>query len=129
MNRMILIETDDDLAGYVTTFFGAQYKVARLHDLEEALHSLEEDEAYLLLADITSRSSRETALVEEIRARFPNLRIVLTYLAPPKKPAWEACFRKNADLIIRKPYGVIEIDRAIRGLDDRPEAGASGGHA
>ena len=47
-------------------------------------------------------------------------RFVITYLSLTEK-AWAQRIRGSADILVRKPYGVVDVDRAIRrinGIDD-----------
>ena len=84
----------------------------------ETSTALENQRAGVLFADIDTRSPEELSILEQIHHDNPDLRIILTYLAPPEDEKWETRACESADIVIRKPYGLVDVDRVIRTWDD-----------
>jgi DNA-binding response OmpR family regulator len=110
---MILVEADDDLATCVFDYFAGQYEVTRVADLEAASRELRSGTEDVLFADIDLGTPAQTAVIESLHRGHPDLRIVVTYLAPPPAVDWEARLNESADVVVRKPYNVLDVDRAL----------------
>jgi len=110
---MILVEADDDLAECVYDYFDGHYDVTRVADLEAASRELRSGTEDVLFADIDSGAPAQTAVIESLRRGHPDLKIVVTYLAPPPAVDWEARLSESADVVVRKPYNVLDVDRTL----------------
>ncbi len=119
MERMILIEKDDDLAVCVSDYFQSRYLVSRFGSLSDAARYLNRDGAALLMADITSGIGKDEELLAKVRVRHKELCIVLTYLAPLATSFSEKSLQEHSDLLIRKPYRVMDVDSALHNLTRR----------
>ncbi len=69
--------------------------------------------AALVFADIDANSPDQWKIVEGFRKDYPRMKIVLTYMASPTGRAWESRIRNTVDVLVRKPYSVLEVDKAI----------------
>jgi DNA-binding response OmpR family regulator len=119
LEKMIVVEEDGDLAGFVAGFFRNRFEVSRAETLLEASNAIRELDAGVLLADIDPRSAEEISLVQRIRRERPKLRIILTYLTPSSGEVWEKRAGMAADILIRKPYGLAAVDKIIRSWDGK----------
>ena len=115
--RLIVMEPDTDLAACVSEFFGDQYEVTRVQTMEQLEREFEGADPALLIIDFEVCSEDRVSTFEKLHRDFPRTRIVATYFSPPASETWERRIRENADVFIRKPYGVVDVDRAIRALD------------
>jgi len=111
---MILVEADDDLAACVLDYFGGHYDVIRVSDLETASRELRSGTIDVLFADIDTGAPAETAVVESLRRDHPNLKIIVTYLAPSPGEDWKDRVSGLADVVVRKPYSVLDVDRSLQ---------------
>ena len=114
MRRMILVEADDELAACVHDYFVGQYDVTRVADLEAASRELRSGTEDVLIADIDSGTPAQTALIDSLRRDHPDLKIVVTYLVTQPGDDWVARVSGPADVVVRKPYSVLDIDRMLR---------------
>jgi len=110
---MVLVEADDDLATCVREYFSDRYEVCHLTTLADAAADIGEKKTALVFADINANSPDQKRVVEKLRMEFPRLKIVLTYLAPSPGGNWEAQMRNAVDVLVRKPYSVLEVDKAL----------------
>ena len=113
MRRMILLETDNDLATCVVDYFDGRYDVTRVANLEAASSELRSGTVDVLFADIDTGAPTHMAAIESLRRDHPDLKIVVTYLAPPLDEDWKTRICGCTDLLVRKPYSVIDIDRTL----------------
>jgi DNA-binding NtrC family response regulator len=120
---MIVVEADNDLADCVLDYFGGRYDVTRVATLEIASRELRSGTVDVLFADIDPGAPADTAVIEALRRNHPDLKIIVTYLAPSHEEGWKARVSGSASLLVRKPYSVLEIDRALES-----NGGRSGGH-
>ena len=116
VDTMILVEPDDDLAACVTGAFCDRYEVKRLSCLEDVLATLADAEPTVVFANIEANAEDHVRLLETLRRKHPRTRIVVTYLSQPVKGAWARRICESADILVRKPYGVVDVDGAIRTL-------------
>ena len=116
LKKLIVMEPDIDLAQCVSEFFGDQYEVTRVQTMEQLKQEFEGGDPALLIIDFETCSEDRVSTFEQLHRDFPRTRIVATYFSPPAKETWERRIRDNADVFIRKPYGVVDVDRAIRAL-------------
>lgn len=124
VDTMILVEPDDDLAGCVAGAFFDRYDVTRLPSLEAVMPALAGAEAAVVFVNIEAGAEDHVAMLERLRRFHPRTKIVVTYLSPPMKGTWARRICESADILVRKPYGVADIDGAIRTLVE-----GSGGNA
>ena len=113
LERMILVEADDDLATCVKNYFNGRYEVSQSATLVEATAAVGDTNAAVVFAEIDAQSPDQSMAVEQLRKDFPQIKIVLVYLAPPPDDSWEVQMRNTVDILVRKPYSILEIDRAI----------------
>ncbi len=113
MERMILVEADGDLAKCVKEYFSGRYDVCHLTTLADAAEDPGVSTAALVFADIDANSPDQWKIVEGFRKDYPRMKIVLTYMASPTGRAWESRIRNTVDVLVRKPYSVLEVDKAI----------------
>ena len=113
--RVLLVEDDADVRAVVETFLDAlRCEVTSCSSAEQALIALDAGSGFdLLLTDIAlGAGMRGTELAARAQARFPELGVLLMsgFSAElleadrDSPPAWE---------LLRKPYGRIELARAI----------------
>jgi ActR/RegA family two-component response regulator len=120
VNRMVVVEADEDLGACVVRFFEDRYAVTRVSDLDSALEEIGSAATHVLFAAIDVGAARHVARIEALRRRHPDLRIVVSHLEPGE--AWErARLRECADLVVRKPYQMTDVDRFLlkRETEDR----------
>lgn len=110
---MILVEPDDDLAMCVIQFFEDRFDVVRKGTLDDVRDSIGQQGADYLLADISCLAAGDATVIGQIRREGSGAKMILTYLAPAARDSWEEAFRPFADLIVRKPYSVGELERQI----------------
>lgn len=121
---MLVVEADEDLAACVVGVFENRYAVTRVSDLDCALEEIGSAPTHVLFADIDAGTSRHVARIEALRRRHPALTIVVSYLEPPEE-VWECGrLRESADLVVRKPYRVSDIERYLIAWETgtRPES-------
>ncbi len=53
-------------------------------------------------------------VVESLRLDHPDLKIVVSYLAPSPGGDWKDRVSGLADVVDCKPYSVLDIDRSLR---------------
>jgi DNA-binding NarL/FixJ family response regulator len=116
LQTLIMLEPDDDLAECVTGFFRHQYDVTRVSSLEEAREGLNRRDTAMLFVNVDGCSEAHVIALEQLRKEYPQTRFVITYLSLTEK-AWARRISDSADILVRKPYGVVDVDRAIRKLD------------
>jgi DNA-binding NarL/FixJ family response regulator len=116
LKTLIMLEPDDDLAECVAGFFRHQYDVTRVSSLEEVQEQLSRRDAAMLFVNVDGCSEQQALALEHLRKEHPRTRFVITYLSLTEK-AWAQRIRGSADILVRKPYGVVDVDRAIRKLD------------
>jgi len=119
---MIVVEPDDGLADCVTRFFSDRYEVTRVGSLGDAEEELRVRPARILFAEIDRCSGQHSSLIERIHRDHPRLKIVLTYHADSAKDAWNMTLSASADMLVRKPYGVLEVDKVMRAVDGGGES-------
>ena len=122
---MILVEADNGVSDCVVRYFRDRFDMVRTRSLGEALSLIEREGDDILLADLSSDPGKDAELIEGVRADHPKMKGVLTYLATPEGEGWESDSTAFADLVVRKPYRVSELDRQIAALDSGP-AGRGG---
>jgi DNA-binding response OmpR family regulator len=114
MKRMIVVETDDDLAECVARFFSGRFDVRRAATLDEASTEIKPGDSWILFADIGSDAPDDLSVLERIRHDNPDVRIILSYLTPPNCGDWNKRSSECADMVLRKPYRLLDIERIIR---------------
>jgi DNA-binding NtrC family response regulator len=119
LERMILVEADDDLAACVREYFSGRYEVCHLKNLAEADADRGIEQTALVFADVDANSPDQWNIVERFRKDYPRLKIVLTYLTPSPGGIWEARMHDIVDVLVRKPYSVVEVDKAIEASGKR----------
>jgi hypothetical protein len=110
---MVLVEADDDLAACVLDYFGGRYKVTRVADLEAASRELRSGTEDVLFADIDSGVPGQMISLESLRRDHPDLEIIVTYLAPVSGEGWKARLSGSANLIVRKPYSLLDVEKSM----------------
>ncbi len=116
MQTLIMLEPDDDLAECVAGFFRDRYDVARVSSFDEVQEELSRQDNAMLFVNVDDCLEEHVAMLEQLRKEYPQTRFVVTYLSLPEK-TWARRIRDSADILVRKPYGVVDVDRAIRKLD------------
>lgn len=116
VDTMFLVEPDDDLAACVAGAFHDRYDVTRLPSLEAVLPTLDDATATVVFVNIEADTEDHVMLLERLRRLHPRTRIVVSYLSPPMKGTWARRICESADILVRKPYGVVDIDGTIRAL-------------
>jgi DNA-binding NtrC family response regulator len=111
-----MLEPDDDLAECVAGFFSDRYDVTRVSSLEEVGEHLNRRDTAMLFVNVDGCSVECVAELKRLRKEHPKTRFVITYLSLTEK-AWAQRIRGSADILVRKPYGVVDVDRAIRKMD------------
>lgn len=114
MKSMIVVEEDDDLVACVARYFRDRFDVLRAATLEEALITLRASDDGILFADIGSHAPDDLSVVERIRQDHPRARIILTYLTPPNCERWSKRAAECSNILIRKPYRLLDVDRVMR---------------
>jgi len=111
-----MFEPDDDLAECVAGYFRDQYDVTRVSSLEEAREQLNRRDTAMLFVNVDGCTEEHVMALEQLRKEHPQTRFVITYLSLAERE-WARRIRGSADILVRKPYGVVDVDRAIRKLD------------
>ena len=122
MDRMVLVEPDEDLTACVTRFFSDRFEVCHVSTLEEAQAALRDREARILFANIDSPGRRHASIIEQIHSDQPQMRIIVSYLSPTSGESWEKSFNECVDVFVRKPYRVFEVDKVLRALGKKERA-------
>jgi DNA-binding NtrC family response regulator len=116
LQTLIMLEPDDDLAECLAGFFEDQYHVTRVSSLKQAREALRRRGAVMLFVNVDDCSEDHVLTLERLRREHPQTRFVITYLTLTHK-GWAQRIRGVADILVRKPYGVVDVDRAIRKMD------------
>ena len=123
---MIVVEVDNDLAECVVDFFGGRYDVTRAATLEIASRELRSGTADVLFADIDPGTPADTEAIESLHQDHPDLKIIVTYLAPSQEEGWKARLSRSTNVLARKPYSVLDIDTTLKQLYGRQEGAVVG---
>lgn len=114
--RMVFVEEDDGLAQCLIDHFGGRHWIRRSESLDEAIRVLREEGADLLFADLSAAGENPADRIREIRRIRPGSYVVLTHLESFSNGAEEEEIREAAHLVLRKPYDLVAVDRAVRDL-------------
>jgi CheY-like chemotaxis protein len=123
--RVLVVEDDADVAEVTASLVEhLGYRVLRARSGAEALRLLDAGEAVdLVFSDVVMPGGMDgTALAAEIRARFPRLPVLLTSGFSEALHTVDPRFT-----LLRKPFEVAELERALRQALGQPEAGRPGG--
>jgi PAS domain S-box-containing protein len=119
---ILVVEDDEDVRGVVTLMLSrAGYEVVAASSPKEAIAILDESAASIdmLLTDIVMPGTSGIVLAEEVRARLPDLPVLLMsgYAsgALPGDPALP-----DGISLIRKPFTTAALLRAVDGARPRP---------
>ena len=120
---MIVVEADDDLAACVMGFFAGRFDVKRAADLRTASVGVVGQPVDVLFADIDATSPVDLKAITTIRQNHPGLGIIVTHLAPMRTEDSYTRLAASADVVVRKPYNLTEVDAAMRSINEKPITG------
>ena len=118
----ILVIDDDHLVRYALSkiLLSAGYEVVTASDGRRGMAVLWAEHPDVVITDIIMPDQEGIETIEEVRARFPSLRIMA--MSGGFGEAFLNVARKvGADYIIRKPFETGAIREAIRGLLAHPK--------
>jgi DNA-binding response OmpR family regulator len=118
--RLLLIEDDEQVAEVLSDAFGSQgHEIAIRHTGEEGLVYLTHDRPDAVVLDIRLPKLDGVAVLRQIRARDPNLPvIIMTGLATPGEIA--EVRRLGVTEIVEKPEVLKNFSEALKRIAARP---------
>ena len=118
--RLLLIEDDEDVAEVLSDAFGSQgHEIVIRHTGEEGLAYLTHDRPDAVVLDIRLPKLNGVAVLRQIRARDPNLPvIIMTGLATPGEIA--EVRRLGVTEIVEKPEVLKNFSEALKRIAARP---------
>ena len=118
--RLLLIEDDEQVAEVLSDAFGSQgHEITIRHTGEEGLAYLTHDRPDAVVLDIRLPKLNGVAVLRQIRARDPNLPvIIMTGLATPGEIA--EVRRLGVTEIVEKPEVLKNFSEALKRIAARP---------
>jgi len=118
--RLLLIEDDEQVAEVLSDAFGSQgHEITIRHTGEEGLVYLTHDRPDAVVLDIRLPKLNGVAVLRQIRARDPNLPvIIMTGLATPGEIA--EVRRLGVTEIVEKPEVLKNFSEALKRIAARP---------
>ena len=118
MSRVLIVDEDPRVRALVTSVAGrAGFEVDAVPDVEEALQTLVEEPADLVIGDASPSGSQELSVLRSIRARFPDIPVVMMADDPT---GWEdvlhTALLEGASDTLRKPLDERRLEAALSRL-------------
>jgi CheY-like chemotaxis protein len=116
--RILVVEDEDELREIATRMLrGKGYWVAEAPNVTEAVAIFEKEQGnfQLLFSDVILSDQSGLQLVEKLRKRKPELRVVLTSGYADQKVQWPIIQKENYPFL-QKPYSLKDLLRTIAGV-------------
>lgn len=119
--RVSILEGNASLARLLATGFSADSIRVTIHeDLDAALQHMENDASNLFILDLDLAGANGRAVLEQLRAMQPCMRLLVLSQRPAGDWAVEA-LNHGADDYLVKPFSLVEMMARIRALRRRSE--------
>jgi len=117
----ICLHTDDvDLADSFKIFFEGKYLIRFIPIRTDlGVHLASRDcRCQALIFDAVSPTEEDVQYLRQLKAEFPHLKIIISYVYFEEKRLTERLLASHVDDIIYKPYDFGEVDRRLQQLLD-----------
>jgi DNA-binding response OmpR family regulator len=111
--RILILSDDSQLASSLSLYFGEEFDVQTVEQLEHARDIIIRDNADLLLFDFGLPDNRIPESLSVIK-RNKNIPIVLMYVFHKKALPIELEIRKYTDAVFYKPVNIVDVLGQIR---------------
>jgi two-component system, cell cycle sensor histidine kinase and response regulator CckA len=114
--RILLVEDEDDVRRFAgAALEGAGYTVFEAANVADALRLVEQHDGYfdLVFCDMILPDRTGIELVGELRARYPDLHVLLASGYADQRAHW-GTVREEGYPYMQKPYGLTQLLAAVR---------------
>ena len=113
--RILVIDDEENFLGLVSKVLGKEgYEVKTAADATQALKRLEEEPFDLALVDIRMHPMDGFSLLEQIKSRQPDAKVIMLTADPADKTRTLALL-KGAIAYLVKPIDIDELKETVRG--------------